>query len=148
MLRPGGLMLNKELHFAHKRYAQMTRAMSFINELYGSTGNYRTLADELTLVGEAGFDLRRIQQLSLRQYVRTIDDWAANIKRDKTSLEELVGRQTFRRFQVYLELCHHILSGTRMTLEIVVSQKPKVVSGPVRSRDQERRRHTDAGAPV
>jgi len=131
LLRPGGLMLNKELHFAHKRYARMTRAMSFINELYGSTGNYRTLAEELTLVGDAGFDLRRVQPVSLLQYVRTIDDWAANIGRDKEHLEVLIGRDTFRRFQVYLELCHHILKGTRMTLEIVVAEKPEVVSGPV-----------------
>ncbi len=131
LLRPGGIMLNKELHFAHRRYAQLTRAMVFINELYGSTGNYRTLAEELSLVGEAGFDLRRVQPMSLRQYVRTIDDWSANIKRDKAHLAELIGPETFRRFQVYLELCHHILSGTRMTLEIVVAQKPIPVAGPV-----------------
>ena len=69
--------------------------------------------------------------MSLLQYVRTIDDWAANIRREKAHLEALVGRETFRRFQVYLELCHHILKGTRMTLEIVVAEKPEVVSGPV-----------------
>jgi cyclopropane-fatty-acyl-phospholipid synthase len=131
LLRPGGLMLNKELHFAHKRYTRMTRAMAFIHELYGSTGNYRTLAEELTLVGEAGFDIRQIRQMSLPQYVRTIDHWSANIKADKAHLEELVGRDTFRRFQVYLELCHHILSGRRMTMEVVVAQKPIAVSGPV-----------------
>ena len=130
LLRPGGIMLNKELHFAHDRYKKLTRAMAFINELYGSTGNYRTLAEELTLVAEADFDLRWIEQLDLMQYVRTIDLWTANIKARKAYLEELVGKETFRRFQVYLELCHHILGSRRMTLEVVVAQKPVEVSGP------------------
>lgn len=130
LLRPGGVMLNKELHFAHARYSQMTRAMALIHELYGSTGNYRTLAEELTLVGEAGFDLRHIRQLSLPHYVRTLDLWSANLKAARTRLEALVGRETLHRFRVYLQLCHHIMSGTRMTLDVVVAQKPEATTGP------------------
>jgi cyclopropane-fatty-acyl-phospholipid synthase len=123
-------MLNKEIHYAHRRYAELSRAMVFVNEIYGFTGNYRTLAEELTLVGEAGFDLRRVEPLSTAQYVRTVDQWSANLKNHRTRLEELVGRDTFRRFQVYLALGHHSLKGSRVTLDVVVAQKPKGGSGP------------------
>jgi cyclopropane-fatty-acyl-phospholipid synthase len=130
LLRPGGLMLNKEVHYAHRRYAELSRAMVFVNEIYGFTGNYRTLADELTLVGEAGFDLRRVESLSTAQYVRTVDQWSANLKNNRSRLEDLVGRETFHRFLVYLALGHHSLKGSRVTLDVVVAQKPKGGSGP------------------
>jgi cyclopropane-fatty-acyl-phospholipid synthase len=130
LLREGGTMLNKELHLVHGRHSEMTRAMSFINEIFGSTGNYRTLAEELTLVGESGFDVAAIRQMPLLEYQKTIDSWLANIKAQRVRLEELVGRETFRRFQTYLQLCHYIHGGTRMTLDIVVCRKPMPVSGP------------------
>ena len=131
LLCDGGLMLNKELHFAHGRYSEMTRAMSFIHEIYGSTGNYRTLADELTLAGEAGFDVAAIRQMPLKEYQKTIDSWIANMKASRPRLEELVGRDTYKRFLTYLQLCHHIHGGTRMTLDLVLCRKPEPVTGPV-----------------
>jgi cyclopropane-fatty-acyl-phospholipid synthase len=130
LLRDGGCMLNKELHLVHARHSEMTRAMSFINEIFGSTGNYRTLAEELTLVGEAGFDVAAIRQMPLREYQKTVDSWLANIKGRRARLEELVGRATFRRYQTYLQLCHHIHGGTRMTLDMVVCRKPTPITGP------------------
>jgi cyclopropane-fatty-acyl-phospholipid synthase len=130
LLRGGGRMLNKELHLVNARHSEMTRAMSFINEIFGSTGNYRTLAEELTLVGEAGFDLEAIRQMPLLEYQKTVDSWLANMKAHRERLEELVGRETFRRFQTYLQLCHHIHGGTRMTLDLVLARKPMPVAGP------------------
>lgn len=131
LLRDGGRMLNKELHLVNARHSEMTRAMSFINEIFGSTGNYRTLAEELTLVGEAGFDVEAIRQMPLLEYQKTVDSWLANMKAHRARLEELVGRETFRRFQTYLQLCHHIHGGTRMTLDLVLCRKPMPVTGPV-----------------
>jgi cyclopropane-fatty-acyl-phospholipid synthase len=130
LLKDGGRMLNKELHLVNGRHSEMTRAMSFINEIFGSTGNYRTLAEELTLVGEAGFDLEAIRQMPLLEYQKTVDSWLANMKANRAELEGLVGRDTFRRFQTYLQLCHHIHGGTRMTLDLVLSRKPLPVTGP------------------
>jgi cyclopropane-fatty-acyl-phospholipid synthase len=130
LLRDGGRMLNKELHLVNAKHSEMTRAMSFINEIFGSTGNYRTLAEELTLAGEAGFDLEAIRQLPLLEYQRTVDSWLANMKANRARLEEVVGREMFRRFQTYLQLCHHIHGGTRMTLDLVVCRKPMPVTGP------------------
>lgn len=130
-LRVGGVMLNKELHFAHARYSEMTRAMSFIHEIYGSTGNYRTLAEELTLAGEAGFDVAAIRQMPLKEYQKTIDSWMANMKASRARLEDIVGRDIYKRFLTYLQLCHHIHGGTRMTLDLVLCRKPEPVTKPV-----------------
>ena len=131
LLRDGGRMLNKELHLVNARHAEMSRAMSFINEIFGSTGNYRTLGDELTLANEAGFDVAQIRQMPLLEYQKTVDSWMANMKANRARLEELVGRDTFKRFLTYLQLCHHIHGGTRMTLDLVLCRKPERVTGPV-----------------
>jgi cyclopropane-fatty-acyl-phospholipid synthase len=131
LLRDGGRMLNKELHLVNARHSEMTRAMSFINEIFGSTGNYRTLAEELALANEAGFDVAAIRQMPLLEYQTTVDSWMANMKAARPRLEELVGRDTYRRFLTYLQLCHHIHGGTRMTLDLVLCRRPMPVAGPV-----------------
>ena len=130
LLADGGRMLNKELHLVHGRHSEMTRAMSFINEIFGSTGNYRTLAEELTWVGEAGFAVEAIRQMPLLEYQKTVASWLATMKGNRASLEAVFGRRTVRRFQTYLQLCHHIHGGTRMTLDLVLCQKPMTVTGP------------------
>lgn len=127
LLRPSGLMVNKEVHFAHSRYSQMTRAMVFVNEIYGSTGNYRTLAQELTLVEAAGFDLHSVQQLPNRHYQKTLDHWIGNMKGNRQRLEELVGPETYRRFLVYLQLARRSFGHHKVTLEIVTARKPEAV---------------------
>jgi cyclopropane fatty-acyl-phospholipid synthase-like methyltransferase len=64
------------------------------------------------------------------EYQKTVDSWMANMKASRARLEELVGRETFRRFLTYLQLCHHIHGGTRMTLDLVLARKPMPVAGP------------------
>lgn len=123
LLNSGGRMLNKELHFTHPQYSKMTRAMSFINEIYGSTGNYRTLADELALANQAGFDAQRIVQLPLSNYLKTIDRWTGNMREHKAQLEELVGHEYYRRFLTYLKIIRHIFMTSTMTIDIIVSHK-------------------------
>lgn len=126
LLRPGGRMVNKELHFTHARYAEMTRGLSLINELYGSTGNYRTLGEELTLANGAGFDVLAIDQIPLGHYRRTMENWVSNMWNDRARLEEMVGKEYFRKFRAYLRMCLHIFHGETMTLDIIVSRKPSL----------------------
>jgi cyclopropane-fatty-acyl-phospholipid synthase len=123
VLREGGRMVNKELHFTHKRYAEMTRGLSLINEIYGSTGNYRPLGEELTLANDAGFDVIRIHQMPLHHYRTTMAHWVSNMWNDRARLEEMVGKEYFKRFRAYLKVCLHIFHGQTMTLDIVVSRK-------------------------
>jgi cyclopropane-fatty-acyl-phospholipid synthase len=123
LLGDNGRMVNKELHFTHPRYSKMTRGLSLINEIYGSTGNYRTLAEELALANAADFEVQRIHQIPLRHYRKTMARWEENMLRRRDELEALVGPEYFRRFRTYLKLCHRIFCGQTMTLDVVVSHK-------------------------
>lgn len=124
LLRDGGWMLNKELHFAHERYATVTRAMAFVNEIYGATGNYRTLGDELRLANEAGFDVQIVHQIAREHYQRTLDRWLSNMHAHRDRLTELSGAEYYRRFRTYLKVVRGVLGGHTMTLDVVGSRKP------------------------
>ena len=123
VLRDGGRMLNKELHFTHRKYSEVTRAMSLVNEIYGSTGNYRTLAQELTIAGDAGFEIEKIAQIPLSNYCRTLDYWLENMETYKGELEALVSPEYYRRFRTYLKIVRRSHTGHTMTLDVVVSHK-------------------------
>jgi cyclopropane-fatty-acyl-phospholipid synthase len=124
LLRAGGWMLNKELHFTHARYAAVTRAMAFVNDIYGSTGNYRTLSDELRMANEAGFDVQIVHQIARENYQRTLDRWLSNMHARRGRLIELAGAEYYRRFRTYLKVVRGVLGGDTMTLDIVGSRKP------------------------
>lgn len=124
LLRPGGLMLNKELHFASSRYMELSRAMVFINKLAGETGNYRMLHDELMLLDRAGFDLVGLEQMATANYVRTLDGWLDNMREARTQLERLVGPEDYRRFRTYLKVSRRSHSGPSMTLDLVLARAP------------------------
>lgn len=126
LLKPGGRMLNKELHFVSSRFMQLTRAMIFLNEVFGQTGNYRMLHDELALLDKAGFILERIHQLAVSDYAKTANGWLANMQRRRTELEALVGPEYFSRFRTYLRIVRQMHGSSRppMTLEVVVATSP------------------------
>lgn len=123
LLRDGGIMLNKELHFTHHSYSHMNRASAFVNEIYGSTGNYRTLAEELAILDEAGFEAQAIHQIPRSDYQKTIDRWLSNMAEHKEAMEALVGTETYRRFRIYLKLASQIVSGPIMTVDSIVAHK-------------------------
>ena len=123
LLRPGGRFLNKELHFRSSRYKQITRADVFVNEIYGLTGNYRTLADELQLLDANGFALDVVHQIPMPHYQRTLDRWLANMYEHRERLQELVGEEHYRHFRTYLRIAHRIMNGRTMTLDVVKSSK-------------------------
>ncbi len=123
LLRNGGRMLNKELHLTHERYSKLTRAGAFAHEIYGLTGNYRTLAEELLLTGEAGLEVQTIEQIARSHYKKTTECWIANAQHCRKELEALVGPDYYRRFLTYLKIARHGHSSSRLTLDVVVSHK-------------------------
>ncbi|HEX6290001.1 MAG TPA: class I SAM-dependent methyltransferase [Herpetosiphonaceae bacterium] len=124
LLRPGGVMLNKECHFTSSRYNQkLTRANVFHHEIFGLTGSYRTLADELTLVDQNNFEVRTIHQIDLEHYRKTADRWLSNMHQHKQELQALVGEEYYRQFRAYLKIVRRTFSGTKMTLDVIVSHK-------------------------
>lgn len=124
LLRDGGRMLNKELHFVNPRYAVVSRAMAFVNDIYGATGNYRTLGDELRLANDAGFDVQTVHQIERRHYQRTLDRWLKNMHANRDELIALAGAEHYRRFRTYLRIVRGVLGDDTMSLDVVVSRKP------------------------
>ena len=125
LLRDGGRMVNKELHFRHPDYGhRTTRGSSFVNDIFGATGNYRSLADELALAGSAGFAVERVETIQPENYYRTLDVWIANLRAHRAALEEQFGRDFVRRFRIYLEMTRRFLVGGEVfTLDVVVGRK-------------------------
>ncbi len=123
LLRPGGMFLNKELHFSSSHHTELTRGDVFLNEIYGLTGNYRLLWDELKLLDDNRFELREVRTLPRRHYQKQVERWQANMHANKARLEELVGKDHYRRFRTYLKLVGKIFAGHEMTIDVVLSTK-------------------------
>ena len=126
LLKPEGLMLNKELHFRSSAFLKFTPLGTFVSRIIGESGDYRTLHDELALLDQAGFMLERIEQIPLSHYQKTADGWLANMRRHRSRLEELVGADYYQRFRTYLRIVRKMHGSARppMTLEVVVSRPP------------------------
>lgn len=134
LLRDGGRMVNKELHFRHPEYGhRTTRGSSFVNEIFGSTGNYRTLAEELALAGSAGFAVDGVDTIRLENYFRTLDFWIANLRAHRAAFEARFGRDFVRRYRIYFEMTRRFLvGGDVFTLDVVTTHKAErsVREGP------------------
>jgi cyclopropane-fatty-acyl-phospholipid synthase len=122
LLKPDGLMLNKELHFTSSRAAMPTRAMVLLNKSFGETGNYRTLHDELRLLDAARFELERLEQIDLWHYEKTLECWVANMQKNRAKLEALVGCETYARFHTYFRILRRGCAARLMTLDLVVAR--------------------------
>lgn len=123
LLKPGGYFLNKELHFSNSQYKALGRGDVFVNEIYGFTGNYRLLAEELATLDTAGFEMQGVHSMAKRHYRVQAKRWQDNMYTHRERLKELVGADYYRRFRTYLKLVGKIFSGRQMTIDIVVSKK-------------------------
>ncbi|HEX2915640.1 MAG TPA: class I SAM-dependent methyltransferase, partial [Chloroflexia bacterium] len=123
LLHENGMMVNKELHFTHPKYSEMSRAMLVVHEIYGLTGNYRTLSEELGMVNEANFEVRRVQPIDLSNYLRTVKSWSTNMYDNREALIAAAGQDFYRHFRTYLKIVHQLFLGPAMTLDIVASRK-------------------------
>ena len=48
VLKPGGIMLNKELHLTRAEHSGLGPASEHVNKIYGYTGNYRPFIPGIT----------------------------------------------------------------------------------------------------
>jgi cyclopropane-fatty-acyl-phospholipid synthase len=119
-LNETGVMVNKELHLKHPRHALLERGGEFVSQIYGDTGNYRTLAEELSMGYDAGFEMS-VHHIPQRQYEISIDHWLANMYANQARIKKLVGDEHYRNFRVYLKLARRIQRN--MTLDYVVGRK-------------------------
>jgi len=122
LLRPRGVMLNKEGHFASSQYYTPTAAGLVVSDIFEESGSYGLLHDELALVDQAGFALERTVPIALRNYKKTLDTWHGNLKRSRERLEALVGAEQYRRYLRYLRVGSRIVAGPWMTLDVVLAR--------------------------
>jgi cyclopropane-fatty-acyl-phospholipid synthase len=120
LLTDKGVMVNKELHHLHPRHAVLERGGEFISQIYGDTGNYRTLAEELQLGYDAGFEMT-VHHLPRRHYEKTIDRWQENMYEHRERIKELLGADGYRNWRIYLKLARRVQRN--MSLDYVVGQK-------------------------
>ncbi len=123
LLKPDGLLLNKELHYTHPRYVPVTRTTEVVNEIFGFTGNYRLLGDELRMVYDSGFEMRRIEQMPIGHYEQTMDHWLSNLFAHREEIKRLISTETYNAFRRYLKIARHIFTTKAVTLDMVLSQK-------------------------
>jgi cyclopropane-fatty-acyl-phospholipid synthase len=119
-LKDDGVMVNKELHHKHPRHAVLERGGEFISQIYGDTGNYRTLAEELQLGYDNGFDMT-VHHIPAWHYEKTIDRWQANMYEHRERIKELLGPEGYKQWRIYLKLARRIQKN--MTLDYVVGRK-------------------------
>lgn len=94
-----GVMVHKEVHFTHPSYgAHMDRLAVLANDIFGGTGNYRTLAEELDLTHRAGFHIESVLELPRSDYALTARSWSENLRRHESEMVELVGAERYLHF--------------------------------------------------
>ena len=123
LLHDGGRMVNKELHYTHPLHYQMTRSMSFVNDIFGETGNYRTLADELAMVYAANFEVQQVYNIDISNYLKTFDGWLGNMRAHRAVMEAAVGPDTYHRYRTYVNIIRQAFTKRKITLDVVVSHK-------------------------
>ncbi|MEY4588826.1 MAG: hypothetical protein RL497_902 [Pseudomonadota bacterium] len=125
MLKPGGLMVHKDLHFVHSNYKHAKDPLSqHVNKMYAYSGHYRTLADMLESLDDAGFHLNQIKQIPIEHYKRTMDEvWIPNINAHRRYLEQLTSPKHTREFKLYLKAILLLFRKNIFNLHMVSAQK-------------------------
>lgn len=123
-LKPGGMMVNKEGHFTRKEYlTQLSRGEAFVNEIYGLTGNYRTVWEELQMVDEAGFELVWHHQIDRSHYRTTFDHWLSNMYKNREVMIKASGEKMYKDFRKYVFLVRAGFNTSIPTVDIIASRK-------------------------
>lgn len=124
ILKEGGVMVNKELHFTHSRHKHASDRLSHhMNKIHGYTGNYLTLSDELQLLDGAGFNLSKLIDIPIEDYYKTISCWIVNLEENQRFLTSLTSAQHVRDFRIYLRGMLRIFRNNVFGCQIVSATK-------------------------
>jgi len=103
LLVDDGVLVNKELHFTHPGFGfELDPFSAFVNDVFGGTGNYRALSDELVMTNRAGLLIEDVRQILNSNYLLTASSWYRNLRAHEAEMIELVGTETFARFLKYV----------------------------------------------
>jgi cyclopropane-fatty-acyl-phospholipid synthase len=123
ILKPGRVMTHKELHLTHSRYSALGPLGQHVNKVYGFTGNYRTLTEELQMVDACGFELQHVIEIPIRQYMMTMDEWLTNLFKARERLKAITSEQAYKDYRAYLKAYRYIFTTGHLRLDFVASRK-------------------------
>ena len=124
LLKPGGIMLHKELHLSQSRYSEVGPAAAQVFKVYAYTGNYRPLHYELKALDDNNFELLHVEEVPMLNYLRTADEWNKNFFDNRERLKAIGGEEFYKNFRSYLKSVRYLFGHTNiMQLHIVLSRK-------------------------
>ncbi len=124
MLRSGGMMVNKEVHFNRKADLQnLTRGDAFVNQIYGFTGNYHTLYEELEMLDQANFYMYHHFQLSRDDYPKTLSRWIDNMFMNQEQMIAVTDQKTWQDFRKYLRLARMMFFQPGSSVDIIAAKR-------------------------
>ncbi len=122
-LHDDGIMLNKEVHCPHPMInLQSTSIGHAVNAIFGNTGYYRTLAEELQFAMDAGFAIDRVIEFDKKDYPMTLSSWENNIVQARQSVESLIGKEKYLEYRRYLRMARFPMLAS-MQLHVVTCRK-------------------------
>jgi len=123
LLKTNGMMVHKELHWPHPKFAEVTALGDHVHKIFGFTGNYLPLWKELQLLNENGFKIAGIIEISMIDYQKTIDVWLKNIFDNRERCKQIVTEEFYTTFRAYLKAVRRFMASEVFLLDIVTSQK-------------------------
>ncbi|RSM74144.1 SAM-dependent methyltransferase [Actinoplanes sp. ATCC 53533] len=100
-LKPGGRLLNHQISAVHPAPPAARRRRSFIDAYVFPDGELVPLGTTVTLLEQAGFEVRDVQALR-EHYARTLRAWVANLESQWSAAVRLAGAGRARVWRLYM----------------------------------------------
>jgi len=100
-LKPGGRLLNHQISALHPAPPAARKRRSFIDAYVFPDGELVPLGTTVTLLEQAGFEVRDVQALR-EHYARTLRAWVANLESEWPAAVRLAGAGRARVWRLYL----------------------------------------------
>jgi cyclopropane-fatty-acyl-phospholipid synthase len=120
-LKPGGRLLNHQIAAIHPEPKRTGR--SFIDAYVFPDGELAPLGTTVSLIEEAGFEVRDVQALR-EHYARTLRAWVANLESDWSSAVRLTSPGRARVWRLYMAASALAFEQGRIGVNQVLAVKP------------------------
>jgi cyclopropane fatty-acyl-phospholipid synthase-like methyltransferase len=120
LLKPGGIMVHKEVHKTHFLSIPYFRCRS-LNKPFDMSGRYSTKRADLRYLKKLGFDTT-LHAWDIQNYVYTLRSWVVNMEADKEELIRINEEKYWRDRALWYRFLS-ILAEDRLELNIMVSTR-------------------------
>lgn len=118
LLKPGGLMLISETYYPNHSVEQHSRAAEFVKYSVFGYSNLLTVAEEQKILENAGFEICHVENIT-KHYIKTINKWLENIRRNKDEIERIAEGES-KRLRSYLFIAKKsLLTHTALQFQIL-----------------------------